>query len=261
MARLRHVYHGDLLVPLRSEPFNPSTWPKAGAFPLFPFHNKLLNASFRFDGREIRLRPTIADGDVVMHGPAHRRSWYVSEQAEPCIEMTLQYRADEDWPFDFRATQRFELCGNSLKIMLCLTNTGSTAMPGGIGWHPYFQPSEEGLIALDAARQWEPFGNSDPSVPIFRRASSIRLTTGRTQHYSDWRLATARIGESARITIRGSKVLTCFAALQKDDYLCLEPVSHIAGALARMDEWPVSKSMHRLCPGVSLSGTILLSTY
>jgi aldose 1-epimerase len=261
MARLHHVRHGDLLVPLGSEPFHPSYWPKAGAFPLFPFHNKVSGSTFRFDGREIRLKPNMADSTVVMHGPAHRRAWYISDQAEQHIELTLDYKADEDWPFNFKASQRFDLCGDSLTIMLCLTNTGTVTMPGGIGWHPYLQPPADGLICLTAERQWKPFESGDPSVPIHQPTSSIRLEKDSTQHYSGWRQVTARIGESARITLEGSDGLTCLAALRKDEYLCLEPVSHVAGALAHADAPPNDTGMQLLSPGASLSATVRLCVF
>lgn len=255
LGRLRHVHHGELIVPFTPEGFDPNVWPKSGAFPLFPFHNKLRTAAFEHQGRLVRLRPTMADGAGVMHGPAHRRAWSVSDHRADHVTLELDYRADADWPFDFRATQRFALHQNRLTVTLCLTNTGRDTMPGGLGWHPYFRASDNGVIGLQAARRWTPFDPAAPAAdgPV---AASVQLDAGRTEHYSGWTRATAVIGDGARISLQGNGALTCFAALHKADYLCLEPVSHVAGAL----ESPgADTGLRHLAPGESLTGTAILS--
>lgn len=255
LGSLRHVRHGDLIVPFMPDTFDPSAWPKSGAFPLFPFHNKLRHATFEHEGRPVRLRPNMPDGTGVMHGPAHRRAWGVSDHSEGHIALTLKYQADADWPFDFSATQRFALHHDRLTVTLCLTNTGQDVMPGGLGWHPYFRASGDGVIGLAARRRWAPFAPAGMvhDGPV---APRVRLETGRTQHYSGWTKATAVIGDGARITLTGTGALTCFAALRQEAYLCLEPVSHVAGAL----ETPQAETgLRQLAPGESLQGTATLS--
>ncbi|WP_205758574.1 hypothetical protein [Qingshengfaniella alkalisoli] len=261
MGCLRHFHYGHLLVPFPGSRLGLSQWPKAGAFPLFPFHNKLQSATFNLEGRQIRLKPNMTDGTTVMHGPAHRRAWHVSDNTEQHIELALDYKADQDWPFDFRATQRFELCRNQLTIALRLTNTGKVVMPGGIGWHPYFRASESGQISLDAERQWDPF-TANRSFKLARGndvAPSPILELGRTHHYSGWKQATASIGDGARIAIEGHDALSYFAALHKEVYLCLEPVSHLAGAFSDIDGPFSNNGLRLLVPGESCSGTAILS--
>ncbi|MFW2544980.1 hypothetical protein ACN2XU_20300 [Primorskyibacter sp. 2E107] len=252
---LRHVRHGDLIVPFTPVGFDPSAWPKSGAFPLFPFHNKLRQATFDHNGRQVHLRPNMSDGSGVMHGPAHRRAWIVTNHEENQITLALEYRADADWPFDFCATQRFELHQDRLTVTLRLTNTGHEIMPGGLGWHPYFRASVDGVIGIEAAQRWSPFGPTGlvQDGPVPPRA---RLKTGLTLHYSGWTQATAVIGDGARIRLTGTGALTCFAALHKEEYLCLEPVSHVAGAL----ELPQRETgVRHLAPGESLQGSAILS--
>ncbi|MDD7973300.1 hypothetical protein [Roseinatronobacter alkalisoli] len=257
LGSLRHARHGDLIVPFIADTFDPSTWPKSGAFPLFPFHNMLRHSTFEHEGRPVRLRPNMPGGKDVMHGPAHRRAWSVSYHGEEQIALTLDYHADGDWPFDFRATQRFELHQDQLTVKLYLTNTGREHMPGGLGWHPYFRASKDGVIGLDATRRWTPFGpagmtHDSPVAPL------IRLALGSTWHYSGWTQATAVVGDGARITLSGQGALTCFAALHKEAYLCLEPVSHVAGALAG-PQTPTDTGLRHLAPSESMCGTIILS--
>ncbi len=261
MLRLRHVDHGDVLVPLHDEDIDLDRWPKAGAFPLFPFHNRLRDAVFQNDGKTIRLKPNSANGKDVLHGPAHRRPWSVTELGPAHIEMSMDYRADDEWPFDFRATQRFELHQDRLIIRLGLTNTGSTVMPGGIGWHPYFRHSTDEQIRITAQQQWDPFGLGGLSEAgkhnLRTMVTSIPRDTA--QHYSGWTKATVRINGGATTTLLGDDALSCLTALQTSQYLCLEPTSHVAGALERLPDACPETGMRLLQPGASLSGTVSLS--
>jgi len=255
MLRLRHVDHGDLLIPLQDTAFNPGEWPKAGAFPLFPFHNRLLNDAFYLSGKMIQLRAN------VMHGPAHRHPWHVTAEAPSQIEMTLHYQADEDWPFDFTAKQRFELDPSGLHVKLSLTNTSTTLMPGGIGWHPYFRPSPDGHIRITAKRQWDPFGPGGLSEPVKHdhRNPGAARPRDETQHFSGWIEATAQIKGGATISLAGDSGLSCLTTLHKQHYLCLEPVSHVAGALGVLPETCSETGMRLLSPGESHIGKVRLS--
>lgn len=261
MLSLRHVDHGDLIVPLHDEAIDLDRWPKAGAFPLFPFHNRLRNAVFRHDGKTIRLKPNSANGRDVLHGPAHRRPWNVTELAPTLIEMSMDYRADNEWPFDFRATQRFELDQSGMTIRLCLTNTGQTVMPGGIGWHPYFRHSTDAQIKITAQQQWDPFGLGGLSEPDKQKLQTPIASIPRdmAQHYSNWTKATVQMTGGATISLVGDANLSCLTALQTSQYLCLEPSSHVAGALEHLPDACPATGMRLLLPGASLNGTASLS--
>jgi aldose 1-epimerase len=258
---LRHVVHGDIVVPMDNRSFDPTNWPKAGAFPLFPFHNRLRDAAFRLEGRTTRLLPNMANGRDVMHGPAQRRPWRVSETGPDYLEMTLTYRADDDWPFDFSATQRFRLQENCLIVRLSLTNSGKALMPGGMGWHPYFRPSPDGNIQITAARVWHPFAPGNPFAHVTHnsRGWDGQFARDVTRHYSGWTIAMARIGEGTTISLSGDTSLSCLAALHKNDYLCLEPASHVAGALETLPELCPETGLRLLRPGETMSGVSILS--
>lgn len=260
MLSLQHVVHGDILVPMTDTSFDPAKWPKAGAFPLFPFHNRLRDAAFRFEGRIVRLRPNMANGRDTMHGPAQRQPWRVSESGPDFFEMTLTYRADDDWPFDFTATQKFGLQENCLFVRLSLTNTGKALMPGGIGWHPYFRPSPDGKIQINAARLWHPFAPGDPFAHVAHvsRNPDGQIPRDVTRHYSGWTTATARTGEGATISLSGDTSLSCLAVLHKTDYLCIEPASHVAGALEALPDLCVETGLRLLRPGETLFGVSIL---
>jgi len=260
MLYLRHTNHGDLLIPLRDASFDPEQWPKAGAFPLFPFHNRLRNAAFRYDGRLIELRPNAANGTDTMHGPAHRRPWKTTKKSANALEMALGYHADEEWPFDFTAIQHFELREDHLSINLHLTNTDNIPMPCGIGWHPYFIPARDAELLTDAENCWNPLGST--GFPERRalgddaRNGPIQIDS--TAHYSDWTQTSAWIGNGTKITLIGGSRLSHLVVLRKAEYLCLEPASHVAGAFTTLPEPPPETGLCLLAPGETLSGTLKL---
>jgi aldose 1-epimerase len=136
MTHLRHRDLGEILVPTPDAEFEPLNWPKAGAYPLFPYHNRLKAAAFEHEGKRHVLVPHPALRTDAMHGPAHRRPWRIATESEDAANLVLDYAADADWPFDFRAEQGFRLFPDRLEIALTLTNTGNGPMPGGLGWHP-----------------------------------------------------------------------------------------------------------------------------
>jgi aldose 1-epimerase len=47
VAAFRHARAGDILIPIEAVEFDPEAWPKAGAYPLAPFHNRIRDARFR----------------------------------------------------------------------------------------------------------------------------------------------------------------------------------------------------------------------
>jgi aldose 1-epimerase len=148
----RLVYRGeDIIVPLLDDDFDPLFWPKAGGYPLIPYHNRIEAARLAFAGQQIVLEPHPGALPHTLHGPAQRREWRVCSRSENALEMVLDYVPDADWPWAFRASQRFEIGAERLLIELALANTGNGPMPAGLGWHPYFAGGE---VGHDAGFWW-----------------------------------------------------------------------------------------------------------
>jgi aldose 1-epimerase len=256
MLSLRHSLGGDLLVPLKDAAFEPNQWPKAGAFPLFPFHNRLRGATFNFSGRSIQVKPNAANGADTMHGPAHRRPWEVTDHSAVSIEMRLAYKADDEWPFDFRATQQFELKNDQLIIALGITNTAQTPAPCGIGWHPYFRSTRDCCFLVDAAAQWHPDGKGEIAQSTTRRPriKTELPSVDSTYHFSGWTEVSAFAGENARVVMSGEGQLSCLVMHRKANYFCLEPASHLSGALSMLPQILPNSGICILAPGETLSG-------
>ena len=263
-GRMTHLVHdalGDILVPMAEGAFDPFSWPKAGAYPLFPYHNRLVGAAFVHEGQAHRILPHPALGTDAMHGPSHRRAWAVLSHDSDTIELALTYQADTDWPFDFAAVQRFRLSPERLDIDLCLRNIGQRTMPGGFGWHPYFAVNANNTVHCDANVTWPLDEHAVPTgKPAVERNPEPPLPSNDfTIHLSDWKTATAVLDGGGRIAISADAALPHLVAHRTSTYVCLEPVSHVAGALRWAPAQQEAAGLVRLEPGQAISGKVSLA--
>ncbi|WP_137129014.1 aldose 1-epimerase [Rhizobium sp. FY34] len=261
VSRLWHDTLGEILVPMTDAVFDPYQWPKAGAYPLFPFHNRLTGGTIRHGGQSYQLCPHPALQPDVMHGPAQRRVWQVVDQSADGLSMALDYAADDDWPFAFRAEQHFQIEPDGLRIALSIANSGDRLMPAGLGWHPYFAASLNQPAGTDAQAT---FPLDDLNVPtgapaVARRPGPLPQKTGYTIHLTEWTRAGVMTDGGAQVTIAADAALAHLAVHRMEHYLCLEPVSHRAGSLhtSAMNLTPDDIAM--LQPGEILTGHIHLS--
>jgi aldose 1-epimerase len=261
MTHLSHDSLGDILVPMPEGEFDPWNWPKAGAYPLFPYHNRLAGAGFEYDGQARRLLPHPALGVDAMHGPAHRRVWSVRAHSGNAIEIGLRYPADPEWPFDFTAVQRFHLRDDRLDIALSLKNTGQTAMPGGFGWHPYLAARRDRPVHCDALLNWPLDELAIPTGrPAEARSPEPPLPPGDfTIHLSQWQSAVAALDGGGRLVISADAAFPHLVAHRTATYVCLEPVSHVAGLFGFAPAQRQAAGLLRLEPGQQVSGNLVLT--
>jgi aldose 1-epimerase len=261
MTHLAHEVLGNILVPMGEGVFDPWHWPKAGAYPLFPYHNRLAGAAFRYAAQDYTLLPHPALGADAMHGPAHRRAWSVLSHGSNTVELSLDYRADADWPFDFTAIQRFRLNSDGVDIELVLRNSGTVSMPGGFGWHPYLAIGAANLIRSDAALNWPRDAVDVPTgeAPDPRQPAPPLPTANFTIHLSDWKTMDAVLDGGARIHLTADAALPHLVAHRTPAYACLEPVSHIAGAFGFSPEKQQWAGLLQLKRGEEVTGKVCLS--
>ena len=72
-----------------------------------------------------------------IHGSGWKVPWNVCEFQENIAVLAYLDFADV-WPFPYLAHLVFELNGSTLRVNLQITNTGKSAIPAGMGLHPYF---------------------------------------------------------------------------------------------------------------------------
>jgi aldose 1-epimerase len=222
-----------LIVPCGSEPFEEHHWPKAGAFPMLPFANRLPAGGFRFGGRTIR--PDAGPDGFAVHGFAHRRPWTLVHGSPTRAVLSLTHPGDPAWPWAWSARQEVLLGPEGVQVLLAITNESAEPMPVGMGWHPYHPAAvtieAQDLVFIAATRRAldeEGRARAIGSAPIFR------MERGETSAFDGWD-GRARVRGPGRNAIavkcEGASRLVLHRPA-RGEYLCVEPVTTLPGHLA-----------------------------
>ncbi|MEM9921250.1 MAG: hypothetical protein AAF990_24325 [Bacteroidota bacterium] len=112
---------------------------------LLPFPNRLLDGLYTFEGKTYQFPINNKPTANAIHGFAigEPMSLEKVELAEQKVQLVCLFDYDgsrEYYPFPFKASIEFELSdSDGLTIGVFVENTGTGAMPIGMGWHPYFK--------------------------------------------------------------------------------------------------------------------------
>jgi aldose 1-epimerase len=254
-----------ILAPVRQQ----DSWRGAelAYYPLVPFANRIANGRFSFEGRALRLEPNVAGYAHPLHGQGWQAEGRIVDAAASACTIAFEHAASARWPWDYRATQTFEIDGNALRMQLTLLNLGAARMPAGLGFHPFFPAADSAILTTAAARLWN--GNAAefprcagavPSALDFARARPVKDARGLDRCYSGWRrnAAIEWPGAPHRVSIAAGEALAhLMLYVPRDrDFFALEPVSHVVDAVNFPPEDPNAARV--LDPGEALSAAIAL---
>ena len=237
-------------------------------FPLVPYSNRIRGGRFVFEGRNIELPPNFGDHPHSIHGVGWQAPWRVVEASAGTLVLEYRHQADA-WPFDFSARQHFALNDSGLAVTVELVNEGEARMPAGIGLHPYFPRTPMTRVQANAEEMWRvddevmpvervmPPRDRDPNAGI--AADKVALDNV----FSGWD-GTAVIEwpeRRASLKIAADEAFGFFVLFTPpgEDFLCVEPVSHVTDAFNMAEAGAADTGMRVLDPGESLVGTIRFS--
>ncbi|MCS4061370.1 aldose 1-epimerase [Pseudomonas putida] len=251
----------DILLPVSSSVFNPLDWPRAGAYPLMPYCNRLKDARLSFAGQTYQLPAHPAAQPHTLHGISHTQAWEVVSADQQQVLIACTYQGPH-WPWMFRAEQRFTLEGNCLRITLALVNLGDTEMPAGFGLHPYFQRHPGMRARYSRGRGWLIDDQYLATGEFVDAVADITLQAddpAAVAHYqSRWDGKLNLEYREGRLAISASSPLSHFVAFAPANapFVCLEPVSHLADAFNRpRSDWR-EVGTHVLEPGARMTATL-----
>ncbi len=249
----------DCIVPWQgSLAFEAHDWPKAGAFVMLPFTNRLAPAQFSWEDQTISLHNGSSTGQG-LHGFGHRRPWQLRQTRPHIAELVLMHPVqDAEWPWPFEATLTYQLSETGLRMALTVCNTSTGVMPVSLGWHPFLPlstvpPENTGDYAVHAQGQHviglDGLGLAElciEPVPMQTFALPIKQAgTTAFEHYSgtvqvpltaNWRL-TMTSEHAAHLLVHAPLGLR---------HLCVEPISALPGALKQNVR---TRNLLRLEPG------------
>ncbi len=212
----------------------------AACFPCVPYFGRLYDG-LSFGGRHWRQAPTFPaiDAGHALHGEGWVSKWEVTSHTEDALTLLFRFNADEAgrFPFPYEATQTIAIESNAVRVSLTLKNTGDTPIPGGLGLHPYFARGKDMAISFNAGQYWTP-----PSAGA--RGTMGRLPDGlgsgrfapppsalRDHSYAGFAGAATIVGAGGGVSLVSDAPILHVYAPEGEDYLCLEPVTHLPGAL------------------------------
>lgn len=110
---------------------------------LFPFPNRLANGKYSFEGRNYEFPLNDFGKPNALHGLISDKPFKVLDQLENSLTLSYCYPGDlAYYPFPFDLNITYTLKPGALTIDVSVENTGSSSMPCGFGWHPYFNLEE-----------------------------------------------------------------------------------------------------------------------
>ena len=249
-------------------------------FPLIPFSNRIADATLHWAGREYGLTRYIDAEPHAIHGNGWQRTWSVTRHEPSRLAIELEHDASgaraREWPFPYRARQRFALVADALvatlQLGLDIENTGGDAFPFGLGWHPYFGRDGETELGFAAREVWHTDRSRMPTRVSavstqwnFDTPRPIGATT-LDNCFAGWRPPATVRWPARRLTAKIAADAACdylvvFVPSDKSEgrsFFALEPVTHMTDAFNRASE-DRDTGTRVLAPGASFSCTMSIS--
>ena len=238
-------------------------------FPLVPFSNRIANGRFVVDGMDVRLTPNLPGSahPHCLHGFGWLAGWRVVEAADDKATLVHDYPGGE-WPWPYHARQTFRLTADGLSMTLSVANHGASAMPAGLGFHPYFPGADDALYRGLHRGEWQitadclPLSLNQAPEPVDwwhgAPVTSRNVDTAYTGRAGLLELSWPSRRFGLTITPSDNLPVTVVYTPSGVDHFCVEPVSHITDAINRKG---TGGGMLWLEPGESMEAAMQVSGY
>jgi galactose mutarotase-like enzyme len=113
---------------------------------LLPWPNRIANASYRFENRELHLPVTEPRTGCAIHGLTHTLPWRQVEMSTATVTLALELQPESGYPFRLDLRAAYSLDDDGLTVTVSATNRSEVACPYGAGAHPYVRLAGGGTI-------------------------------------------------------------------------------------------------------------------
>lgn len=126
------------------QPFPPDEMPKySRGQVLLPFPNRVNEGKYTFNGTALQLPIDEVPRNNAIHGLTRWMNWNVASHEENRIVLSLILHAQEGYPFVLSLQISYTVTEGRLEVETTAHNLGKTALPYGVGHHPYFSVGTE----------------------------------------------------------------------------------------------------------------------
>lgn len=233
----------------------------SGCFPLVPFSNRIAHGRFTAHGQPRQIAPNFPGSDHPhpLHGFGWLAAWDVIAAERDSAELEHCQPAGE-WPWSYRARQRFRLDPDGLSLQLSLVNLGTDAMPAGLGFHPYFPCDPDTLYLGLHKGEWH---NDADCLPQSLDEAATPQDWWQGHPVATRQVDTVYTGRNGPLRILWPNrrlrldIIPCaelpFTVVYTPAgaaFFCVEPVSHMTDAINRPEP---GSGLRWLAPGTSFT--------
>lgn len=251
---------------LRPSPDSPGRVLDTACFPLVPYANRIAHGRFAFEGRAVSLPRNFGDHPHSLHGASWQAAWTVETATPDRAVLVHDHDADAAWPWRYRAEQIFRLDDGGLSVTLAITNTDISAMPAGLGFHPYFPADATTTLQMATGGVWlsdaeqlpvrlattETVENWAAGAPVMRSALVDHCFAG-------WDGAATLTAGAHRTTLSADGARFVHVHIPPHvGFVGIEPVSHMPDAVNRPAP-PDDSGLARLAPGAAMRLTMRIA--
>jgi len=168
---------------------------------LAPWPNRLAGGSYDFAGARHQLAISEAKTGNASHGLVRWANWQLAAQDTASVTLGLTLHPQSGYPFALALALTYRLADDGLMVSTSARNVGTSALPFGLGFHPYFTV---GTALVDDATFTLPAATS---LPVDERM----IPTGRES------VAGGPLDFRSARPIGDTIIDTCFTELARDE--------------------------------------------
>ena len=138
---------------------NPDRYALA-SFAMLPWSNRISGGGFEHGGQFHAMAPNRVGEPYPIHGDGWLQPWALSQPDQDTMVMALESHRFDNNPYEYRASQTFQLVDGGLHQTVSVTHLGEAPLPYGLGLHPWFLRTPQ--TRLHAAVQGVWLSGADP---------------------------------------------------------------------------------------------------
>lgn len=155
---------------------NPDLYSLA-SFAMLPWSNRISGGGFEHGGQFHPMAPNRTGEPYPIHGDGWLQPWALMQPDQGALVMTIESHRFDGNPYDYQAAQTFRLVAGGLDQTISVTHLGDSALPYGLGLHPWFLRSNQ--TTLRAAVQGVWLSGADPLPTVHTRDFPATWDLGR----------------------------------------------------------------------------------
>ena len=134
---------------------------------LCPWPNRIKNGTYEHLGTKFQLPINEVEKRNAIHGLIRWNLFQVINLDHNGIEMTSVVIPQQGYVYELKVKVKFELLEFGFKVLTEVSNESDFPAPFGMGWHPYFNVSEDGIDSCYLQIKADSFYETDPNmIPV-----------------------------------------------------------------------------------------------